>query len=620
MKSQKFAIGGRSIRSCASQWVSMLLIAGGLLLNSALARAQTDTPPPAPVTAEAASGPRLDDPLLAPGSDAGSPAEPQAVSDWAHVVVVGDGANLGRRPSLGFSPSNNRPFISFYDGVNQQLMLAWRTANVNDTCGTLRGWQCAARDNTASAGDNSALAFLQNGSGQVGVAYTIPNSKSLIRRRFDANGVFVAVDGTQSAGGGNNYIGAGDLLYQGSSAIWSSETFDGQQKRLIVLDDRLPGTSILVERDDTATSNKLGRYASLDLGPGYNGIDGMTTRAAYSGETGSLRYAEWQNGGNGNGCAGTIDKWVCRTVDHDADVYSTALYSPKCANCGDSTRIAYFDATTDRLKLATYVGGSGTCNTGSAPGWQCQVIDAIAVAKTTDGVRVSMVVQNGQIKIAYTDKDSQANSILKLASYTGNANDICAAGGATGWKCEVVDDGGNQDHTGFEPSLAWKGDQLTIAYHNLSKGRLMVAYPKVNLAGQISFTLNMPVKPVAVGEDFTFAYTISNKSAITLTGLEFTDYLTSRFLLKEMQSNTCAATIEVTPGNLTSSVKMRNGALAPNTACAVIVKAQIRKGIVPGVYDEPINGTLTSNEAYPIAGSATPITVVAKMFLPVITR
>lgn len=606
MKSQKFTNSGKSIRRCVGQGVILWLIAGALLLNGRMAGAQ------APVTAE--SKPRLGDPLLV--------AEVQAASDWAHVVVMGDGANLGRRPSLGIHPSNNRPYISFYDGVSQQLGLAWRTANVNDLCGALRGWQCATSDNTVSAGDNSALAFLQNGSGQVVVAYTIPNSKSLLRRRFDANGVFVTVDGAQSAGGGGDYIGAGDLLYQGSNAIWSSEIFDAasQKKRFFVIDARLSGSSNLVESDDTAASNKLGRYASLDLGPGYNGIDGMTTRAAYSGDTGSLRYAEWQNGGSGSGCAGTVDKWVCRTIDHDADVFATSLSSPKCTDCAERTRIAYFDAVTDRLKLATYVGGSGSCNTGSAPGWQCQVIDAIAVAKTPDGIRVSMVVQNGQIKIAYTDKDSQANSILKLATYTGSAGDSCTAGGATGWKCQVVDDGGSQDHTGLEPSLAWKGDQLTIAYHNLSKGRLMVAYPKVDLAGQISFKLNMPPTPVGVGQDFTFSYTIGNQSAVTLTGMEFSDSFVSKYDLKQVLSNTCPSTVEIQNGWAASSVKLHNGALAPNTLCTVTIKAQIRKGVAAGVYNESINEPLTSHEAYPIDGIGDTLAVTMKVFLPVITR
>jgi hypothetical protein len=582
---------GKPIVAALRTWIVLLLVLCGALQGALPAHAQPEAPQvdAAPLEAAAVT----------------------AVSDWARVRVFGDGVDVGRRPSLELHPSNNRPYVSFYDGANKRLVLAWRTGNGNDICSGTRGWLCKALDATQTAGDTNALAMLQDGSGQVAVAYGIPANKSLVRGRYDVNGNVAVWDGSLFANA--TYVNALDLTYKGGSAITAFEYFKetSQDKSFVVRDGRYGGDFGTVEWVATPTSTGLGRYASVDLGAGYNGLDGMTARVAYRGNSGALRYAEWLHSGGGTGCSGSSPspKWKCTTVDPNANVYSTSLYAPKCENCGDLTRIAYFDASNGRLKIATRVGGNGTCGQNGAAGWDCSVIDTIAGNKTPDGVRVTMVVQNGQIKIAYTDKDDKSNTILKLATYTGNAAQTCGGGVAPGWVCEVVDDGNSQDNTGIEPSLAWKGGQLYIAYHNQTKGQLMVAYPKANLAGQVSFAKNYPGVPVTAGSFLDISYKIVNNSSAALTGLAFDDFLNIFHVPTSLVSNTCLGAVVVDAGNLSSLVRLTGGALAANASCEIVVKAQIRT-IQPGVYDDPINQPLASNEAYPIAGSGqTKVTV-----------
>jgi hypothetical protein len=131
----------------------------------------------------------------------------------------------------------------------------------------------------------------------------------------------------------------------------------------------------------------------------------------------------------------------------------------------------------------------------------------------------------------------------------------------------------------------------------------------------VSFNLNMPATPVVVGGEFIFSYLINNQAATTLTGLAFDDYVALRYELLAVQQTTCPATVELDPGNLGSTVRMRNGALASGATCQITIKAKVRTGTPPSVYTEALDQPLTSHEAYPVAGNTTSLTVKAQQVI-----
>jgi hypothetical protein len=116
--------------------------------------------------------------------------------------------------------------------------------------------------------------------------------------------------------------------------------------------------------DTIKTGEGVGQYASLAL-------DGSGNRriAYYDGANGDLWYATSSSGTN---CGPGGNTWLCYPVDSANDV---GKYASLYMDNGNDFHIAYYDATTDKLKYAVDVGSGGNCGIlGSA---QCDAIDSM---------------------------------------------------------------------------------------------------------------------------------------------------------------------------------------------------------------------------------------------------
>ena len=559
-----------------------------------------------------------------------SPAAAQAVVDWARIELRGG----GRRPSLALRPADGVPYLSFYESNLQRFFLGRYTGNGNHSCGGDPGWTCVSANNTPTAGDETRFSFDPNYPNWFGVAWSIPAQKSLYISSFDLELGWLYTTDTFAADPGdpNSYVRPTDLMYANGSPLPVIEKlvklYDGDYLKDFIarrhgLNDPAP-----VER--LMGSHSHGRYASLDLGAGDDGplFANATERLAYRANTGWLRFAQAKYDGNGTGCqdefgAGTVD-WSCAWVDNGVSVIATDVLGPKCsgAGCAEVNRIFYVDATSGRLKLATRTGNAAHNCSGGVAGWSCGFIDSIAAGKSADGLRISMAATGqgpGEMKIAYTDKDDGPNSVLKLATYTGIAGDTCAAGGLTGWKCEVVDDGGSEgDNTGSEPSLGWNGDRLYIAYVNQTQNKLMVAFPRTNLS--ISYTKTYSPARIMRGGEYTITYTVLNLEDYAVTGLRIVDGLLPHGEKIQVLTNTCGGATTYTEGNLADLLSSEGGAVKANSACQLALKMKMGANAAAGAFiDNP--SALESNEGYPITASGTSAYTVARAaFMPSVAR
>lgn len=596
-----------------ARWMSAALAALMTVTIAGPARADAENPLPEPVEGQEPNG-----------AEAG-----QAVGDWARMEV----RHAGRRPSLALNPTTGDPYLSFYESSLQNFFLGRYTGQYDHSCGGDRGWTCSNVNATPTAGTDTHLAFLDTGAQQFGVVWTIPSGNEYHVSRFDYNLAWAGTDWSVAEGADPAYKRPMDLMYVGGTPILAEESVSNAAEPYKSFRvsrhsaDAAPNAWIL---EGLSGSHSHGRYTSLDWGPGDDGAltANKTERAAYRANTGGLRYSSARYDGTGSGCTyegfSVPSNWSCSWVDPSADVYATAILAPKCSfqGCTEKTRIFYYDENSGKLRFATATGNANdSCN--GAVNWTCGVIDSIAVGKSVDGVRISAAQTGvgqtaGLMKIAYTDKDDGAKSVLKIATYTGNAGDSCTAGGLTGWSCEVVDDGGGTDNTGWEPSLGWNGSRLYIAYYNQTSNTLMVATPRDNAAG-IGHTKTYPAI-ILRGQEFVMKYTVTNGKAFVLTGLALTDALMTYHQYVGVQANGCGMTIEYTDGNLSDVLKLTGGEVSQLSDCTIALRMRFAPNTSPGAYVDG-SSTLFTDQTYSIAPSPTAaMSIRAATYIPVVLR
>lgn len=535
----------------------------------------------------------------------------QAVSDWAKVKLSGG----ARRPSLGLDPSSGQPYISFHQAALDQFWLARHTENPAKSCGSNAGWECKSLNNTPTAGTDTRLAFIP-GKNEFGVAWTVPAQTAYHISRFDLNLNWLGTDHTGALANPQPdwYSRPMDLMYIGDRFIEAIEQAYGSGDVNKYLRIRrhdqayatYPAPDIAEGRQG---HNSHGRYASIDWSVGNDGglPDDKIERIAFRDSTGGLRHSYAKFDQNGSGCVNpwneVIEEWSCEQVDPAADVYWTDIRATKCsgAECADPMRIYYLDKTSGKLKLAERTGNAAhNCNGGVA-GWSCGAIDSIAAGKSVEGIRISMAAIGGganQVKVAYTDKDDGATSVLKIATRTGNAGDACTPGGLAGWKCEVVDNGGGTDNTGWDPSLGWDGTNLYVAYYNHTLDVLMVAFPKRD--APIGFSKTYTPGALVRGATFNVVYTIQNNSDRALSHMRIADGLLTWHEYVGVASDTCGLLESYTPGVYADVFEAENGELAPNSSCTLVIKMRT-SAVAPQGKGADGPGNLDALESFPVA-------------------
>jgi hypothetical protein len=427
-------------------------------------------------------------------AQAGPPLSAQSNAPWfIETIESTPMVYVGRYVSVDVRQGSAPIMISHYDATNGDLRMA-RFQEVGGNCGPHNRWHCTLRDgDVGDVGQYSSLAL-----GPI-----LPIWKSSVAY-YDAGDGALDYEGiVGSAPGG---IGFGPIDSPGLAGFtagkYASLALDSSGDPHIAYNYRTPvsggqeflkyatatpgGTgncgSGLQEgkwQCDTIDSGAVsrGRYASLDLnGANTPGI------AYYNGFSHDLWWA--REGGTAPNCGPGGNTWTCLEVDTEGDVGMFA--SHVWDDSSGIPSIAYFDATNEALKIATFVLSGGNCGFGS--GWQCDEIDDMGANISDDHQRISMALDpSGYPVIAYQQTSDVGPAVLKVARPAvalGLDHGNCGPEDPfSTWQCDTMDAGGTHSSVGHYLDIAVNGAGLaTIAYYeadsyNLS-GNLKVAYQR----------------------------------------------------------------------------------------------------------------------------------------------
>lgn len=399
--------------------------------------------------------------LASPSVSSTSPATSPWFVGWADKTTS---ANVGSYPSIAYSPVDGLPYISYYDSVNGNLMLASPASGGN--CGPNNSWWCRVVDGDSSSsgktngdvGQFSSIAFWKGvTSWKLGISYHNATSRALkvavwTQTLLSGSWTISTIASTDSSHSGND-VGAHTSLKFTSGgtpyiAYYSHIYSTGLSNyigSLYIAQPVASGGTCGVGADvgkwdcdlvDFQTGTGMGQYASLGLG--YNNVAYMSY---YDASGANLRYAHYAGPGAGNCYAGS--DYDCLAIDLIGEVgISSSLTAPRSST--DIPRIAYYDKTNGYLKYAFPSGSGANCGSGA---WFCGMVDSIG-AGIISHVGISMALdENGSPIIAYENAvDDLAPSRLNIARpaaavdlLIGNCGTVPPGYLFMYWQCDTVD-------------------------------------------------------------------------------------------------------------------------------------------------------------------------------------
>jgi hypothetical protein len=362
-------------------------------------------------------------------ADAASVADLTAIYPWATTWADGStSTSVGAYASIAFSPIDQLPYISYYDAVNGNLMLASPVTS-GGNCGTNNGWWCRVVDgdgledhSDADVGKYSSIDFWESTgfiSWKVGITYYDTTNNALkyaVYSKFGLNPgswkIVTIVRSTLLLNGDGTYTSL-KYLSSGEPQIayhaWRF-TIGGTYGYLQYATSVTSGGNCGEDTDagkwqcDTVDSGDslFGTHASLDVD-----YSDEVQIVYYDGDNGDLKYAYFA------GIGGSCDNgWECSTVDSTGDVGQFASFKAKQSN-GDTLHIAYYDKTNGKLKYATSGWTTGTCGSGNS--WYCMNVDPIGINMTQVGISLDLDADGYPI-IAYMNaSEDQGPSVLNIA-------------------------------------------------------------------------------------------------------------------------------------------------------------------------------------------------------------
>ena len=415
-----------------------------------------------------------------PSEAIGVNASPAANAPWFNITV--DAYDVGQYTSVAIDPSNGITYVSYYDATNQALRMA-KYVGSGGNCGPNNDWSCQTIDSGADFGKYSSIA-INPVTGRPGIAYydatngeleyayrscaplcywskytvdepilfPTDNKGQYASLKYHSNGTPYIAYYFENTGGSDalmvaSYVGIGGNCgyeYGSVTGKWQCDAIKGGEG--------------------------VGQYASLAL-------DGAGNRhiAYYDGGNGYLWYASSFIGTN----CGPGNTWICYPIDGGNDV---GQYASLYVDNGNDFHIAYYDATTDKLKYAFDKGSGGNCGLlGSA---QCDTIDDMPAGSHPLGVSMAEFYAGYPI-IAYQSKNGDLNVARPAAVVPGKLLNCGPTAQGSTWYCETIDPGNslgpviNGDFVSIDLSSS---GLATIAYYNhfgVSKiGKLKVAYQR----------------------------------------------------------------------------------------------------------------------------------------------
>ena len=422
-------------------------------------------------------------------SEAGVNAVLPANAPWFRETV--DSTNdVGQHVSVATDPASGITYISYYDATNKDLKMA-KYVGSGGNCGPDNAWSCETVDSAGDVGKYSSIAV-------------DPTDNYPIIAYYDAtNGALKLAIGS---GVGWIFKTIHDPMF-GSPGWYASLKLDSTGKTHIayyfsnfVGDDNLwyvkyvgGGAGNCTDKDyqcDAIDSgDQVGKYASLSL----DGSD-RPRIAYYDGGNDTLKFAAygvWHMTAN----CGPGNSWTCWMVDGPGDVGQFASLSMNPAT-GGQPHIAYYDATNEELKYATYQG-SGNCGLNLQSfkfEWQCDEIESVGTGTHPQGV--SLAVDGAGLPIiAYQNAAEGPQGTLKVARPVAALGQLVGNCGPVPlifytWQCDTLLPLGPHYNIHYRPA-DYVGIDLnsaglaTIAYYgystNTGDGNLQITYQRLQV-------------------------------------------------------------------------------------------------------------------------------------------
>jgi hypothetical protein len=396
-------------------------------------------------------------------------------------------ARVGFHSSIAYSPIDGFPYISYYDSVKGNLMLASPATNGN--CGDNNLWWCRSVDGDTSTtppaagtrtngivGEYSSIDFYKGTNStnwKLGIAYYDATDNALKYAEWSPAYFHAGNNGwrfyiVDTAGSSQDTVGLyTSIKFNPSSGMpviayykhvhitFPTTIWFGDMTLAYIASGGNCGASNSWQCTivDAGLNAGVGQYASL--GYAFDGVSYFVQMAYYDAVNADLKFAK--SVGSGGNC-GPSNSYQCDVIDSTDDVgISAALLAPQ--KSGQRSLIAYYDKTNGELKFARpWPGSDPNCGPGTT--WLCDAVDTIG-AGIINHVGISMARdKKGQAIIAYEDaSDDLAPSYLKIArpaATSGNCGDVPPGNLFMFWQCDTLDGGygGTYVNVAFYTSVA----------------------------------------------------------------------------------------------------------------------------------------------------------------------
>lgn len=399
--------------------------------------------------------------VVIPGQAQGTPALPEGLTSvgsfYWYTDLLDETDDRGTHTAIAFDIYNSTAWISYYDESYDNLMVAHQVSS-GGNCGPNNGWKCETVDEIGNVGLYNAIDVYPdptpggtNGR-RVGVSYYDATNHALKFAEYLCLPICYWYLTTIESGTTSPSVPAYGLYtsikydISGTPHIayyYSNPSGDDALRYAYrVSSGGNCGVGSAVGKWQCVsvdTGILLGQYTSLELA--YAGTLVKPYIAYYDGGAGDLRLAQYEGMGGGGGC--THPYWYCLTIDGtDADVGKFASL-----RLSSVLRLAYYDATNNKVKFASSVaGGTGNCG-GTA--FRCFAIEETNLS--TRGLSLA-VDGDGQPLVAYryvSEGFSQlrvAQPIEALGLSKGNCGPLGMDLNYT-WQCQSVDTAGITLHS-----------------------------------------------------------------------------------------------------------------------------------------------------------------------------
>ena len=400
-------------------------------------------------------------------------------SDW-NCEVVGpssNGTTIGSYSSIVFR-ANGTPIIS-YNSINALLMvelnrtgevlLGTSQRNIGTSLSESHADMSAIID-TTNRDDADCIGGGTWNSGIVvfaGRPYggTLPDGSGTAQ----CTEIMFTIDLSQAVVGGTyRFMIASNDAIPSSGGVWRGpkSIASGAIPTLTITDSSAVYAKEASYKMPNCTDTEWGCDAidsTNDVGAGNSMIIDQTGTpwvSFYDTTNANLRVAKYVGSGNGTGC--NNNAWTCVDVDTTSTV---GQYSSIAIDASGNPVISYYYGTGGDLRVARYVGSSGTGCASTA--WTCTNVQT-----TNDIGKYSSVAvdQLGNPVVSYYDT---TNGDLRLARYLGGATTGTGCAINT-WTCIAIDSTNNVGDIDTNITVDTFGI-IWISYYDTTNGDLRIA-------------------------------------------------------------------------------------------------------------------------------------------------